>query len=329
MSPPLATIIVISFNSARWVARQRAALDAQTERRWRLIVLDNASREDERPHLRDLPSDSTIVQSAVNLGFAEGNNAAARDADTPYLVFLNPDAFPEPDWLEKLIAAAEANPSAGAIGSLQLKAGAPDVLDGAGDVLHVSGMGYRGGYGHGRGSATQTLAEPFSACAAAMLVRRDAFETVGGFDPRYFCFFEDIDLCFRLRLGGWRILQAPDAVVTHVGGGTTNARSAFAEFHGARNRLWTFVKCMPAALFWPMLPLHLLLSATAATISGLRSGHFAAWRGVAAGMSGVTPFWRGRRDIQRARSASTRDIARALAWSPDVLISRRIVLRRP
>lgn len=329
MSPPLATIIVISFNSARWVARQRAALDAQTERRWRLIVLDNASREDERPRLCDLPNDATIVQSAVNLGFAEGNNAAARDADTPYLVFLNPDAFPEPDWLEKLIATAEANPSAGAIGSLQLKAGAPGVLDGAGDVLHVSGMGYRGGYGHRRAAAAQTLAEPFSACAAAMLVRRDAFGAIGGFDARYFCFFEDIDLCFRLRLAGWRILQTPDAVVAHVGGGTTNARSAFAEFHGARNRLWTFVKCMPTALFWPMLPLHLLLSAIAVTISALRSGHFAAWRGIVAGIGGLAPLWRSRGEIQRARIASARDVALALAWSPDVLINRRIVLRTP
>lgn len=329
MSPPLATIIVIGFNSARWLERQRAALEAQTERRWRLIVLDNASREDERPYLRDLPSDATIVQSAINLGFAEGNNAAARDADTPYLVFLNPDAFPEPDWLAKLIATAEANPRAGAIGSLQLKAGAPEVLDGAGDVLHASGMGYRGGHGHARNAASPTLAEPFAVCAAAMLVRREAFEGVGGFDPRYFCFFEDIDLCFRLRLAGWRVLQAPDAIVAHVGGGVTSARSAFAEFHGARNRLWTFVKCMPTALFWPMLPLHLLLSAAAATISALRGGHFAAWRGIAAGLGGVAPFWRGRREIQRTRRASTLDIARALAWSPDVLINRRVVLRRP
>jgi N-acetylglucosaminyl-diphospho-decaprenol L-rhamnosyltransferase len=329
VSTPLATIVVVSFNSARWLARQRAALDAQTERRWRLIVLDNASREDERPHLRDLPSDATIVQSAINLGFAKGNNAAARDADTPYLVFLNPDAFPEPDWLATLIATAEANPRGAAIGSLQLKASAPDTLDGAGDVLHVSGMGYRGGYGHKRDAASRALAEPFSACAAAMLVRREAFEEIGGFDPRYFCFFEDIDLCFRLRLAGWRILQAPDAIVAHVGGGTTGARSAFAEFHGARNRLWTFVKCMPAALLWPMLPLHLLLSAAAATISAARSRHFAAWRGIAAGLDGIAPILGSRQDVQRTRKVGVLEIARALAWAPDILFNRRIVLRKP
>lgn len=329
MSPPLATIIVVTFNSARWLARQRAALEAQTETRWRLIVLDNASRADERPHLRGLPSGATIIQSEVNLGFAEGNNAAARDADTPYLVFLNPDAFPEPDWLARLIANAEEYPRAGAIGSLQVRAGAPDILDGAGDVLHASGMGFRGGYGRGRAVAPTYVGEPFSACAAAMLIRREAFEEIGGFDTRYFCFFEDIDLGFRLRLAGWRVLQAPNAIVEHVGGGTTGARSAFAEFHGARNRLWTFVKCMPAALFWPMLAPHLLLSAAAATLSALRAGHFAAWRGLAAGMSGLAPIWRSRREVQRARKVGIGDIVSALVWSPDVLFNRRPVLRRP
>lgn len=328
MPPPIVTIIIVTFNSSQWLRRQQAALQAQTEQRWRLVVFDNASGEDERPSRRELAGDATVIQSEINLGFAEGNNAAARDADTPYLVFLNPDAFPQPDWLTNLITTIERHPDAAAIGSLQLRADAPGTLDGAGDVLHATGMGYRGGHGQPRHAAPNSLAETFSACAAAMLVRREAFEQIGGFDSRYFCFFEDVDLSFRLRLNGWRILQAPDAIVEHVGGGSARARSAFAEYYGARNRLWTFVKCMPPALFWSMLPLHLLLSAIATTLSVARNRNFAAWRGFAQGLASIAPLWQSRADVQRSRKADTLSIARVLAWSPGVLLSRRPVLRR-
>lgn len=327
-SAPLATIIVVTHNSARFLPRLCAAVAAQSETRWRLVVIDNGSRADERPRQRDLPPNASLIQSEINLGFAEANNLAARDADTPYLVFLNPDAFPNADWLGALLATVAQFPRAAAVGSTQLRADTPGVYDGVGDVLHASGMAYRAGYGR-RLARTPPLGEPFSACAAAMLVRRDAFEEIGGFDARYFCYFEDVDFCFRLRLAGWRILQTPDAVVAHVGGGVSGGRSAFADFHGARNRVWTFLKCMPPVLFWLMLVPHLALSALAVTVAALRGRGFAAWRGFIAGLSNTSDILRTRREVQRARTARTFDIACAMAWSPDVLITRRPMLRRP
>lgn len=326
MSAPLATIIVVTHNSARWMPRLAAAVARQTETRWRLVVVDNVSAEDERPHQTDLPSPSSIIHSRVNLGFAAANNLAAQDADTPYLVFLNPDAFPEPDWLAALIATAEAYPRAAAVGSTQLRADASGIYDGTGDVLHAIGMAYRSSYGKMHDRAPP-LGETFSACAAAMLVRRDAFEAVGGFDDRYFCYFEDVDLGFRLRLAGWRVLQSPDAIVAHVGGGVVGARSAFGDFHGARNRFWTFCKCIPAPLFWPLFPVHLLASALVCTVAAFSGRGFDAWRGFIAGVSGVGPIWRSRRDVQRNKRVSSLTIAAALAWLPDVLITRRPVIR--
>jgi GT2 family glycosyltransferase len=328
VTAPLATVIVVTHNSAHWLARMAAAVAAQTEPRWRLVIVDNASRPDQRPRQADLPPGASIIQSENNLGFAEANNLAARDADTPYLVFLNPDAFPEPGWLGALIAAAERFPQVAAIGSTQLRADAPGVYDGTGDILHASGLAFRSSYGRRRAHAPP-LGESFSACAAAMLVRREAFEAVGGFDARYFCYFEDVDLGFRLRLAGWRILQSPDAVVAHVGGGVSGARSAFGDFHGARNRLWTFFKCMPAPLLWPLAPVHIVASAIVVTIAALTGRGFAAWRGFVAGFAGLREIWRTRRDLQSARRASALEIAAALTWSPDVLLTRRPALRPP
>jgi len=323
---PLATIIVVTHNSARWLDRMSAAVSAQTETRWRLVIIDNGSAPDQRPHLRDLPAGASLIQSETNQGFAAANNLAAADADTPYLVFLNPDAFPEPNWLAALIAVAEKYPQAAAIGSTQRRADHPGIYDGTGDVLHASGIAYRSSYGKSR-QAPPPLGESFSACAAAMLVRREAFETVGGFDDRYFCYFEDVDLCFRLRLAGWRILQSPDAIVAHVGGGVAGARSSFGDFHGARNRLWTFVKCMPPLLFWPLLPLHLTTTGLVNTSALLRGRGLAAWRGSFAALARLSPMLKTRRTLQATRKAKTSAIAAALAWSPFVMIGRQPVIR--
>ncbi len=328
MPTPRATIIVVTYNSARWLARMLAALAAQTETRWRLVIVDNDSAAAERPSRTALPAGASLIQNERNMGFAAANNHGAEEADTPYLVFLNPDAFPEPHWLEQLVATAERFPHAAAIGSTQVRADAPDVFDGTGDVLHASGLAYRSNHGRKR-AAAPPLGESFAACAAAMLVRRDAFNAVGGFDALYFCYFEDVDLCFRLRLAGWRILQSPDAIVAHVGGGVASARSAFAQFHGARNRLWTFVKCMPAPLFWPLLPAHLVLSAAAVTWVLFTGRGWSAWRGLIAGFGGWPKTWQARRDVQRTRTASTGDIAHMLAWNPLVVLGRKPIIRPP
>ena len=112
---------------------------------------------------------------------------------------------------------------------------APDRLDGAGDSYHVSGRAWRNG--HNAPAATWPAGEyeVFAPCAAAALYRRAAFEEVGGFDERYFCYFEDVDLGFRLRLRGHRCLYVPASVVRHVSSALSGYRSDFAVYHGERN----------------------------------------------------------------------------------------------
>jgi GT2 family glycosyltransferase len=137
-----------------------------------------------------------------------------------------------------------------------------------------------------------------------------------------------VDLGFRLRLLGHSVVQSPDAVVAHVGGGSAGTRSPFAEFHGARNRVWTFLKCMPGPLLWLMLPAHLLASIILCAVGPLRGRGYHALRGFFAALADLGPAFAERCRIQGARRARTLDIARSLAWSPDVLLTRRPVLRR-
>ena len=173
-----------------------------------------------------------------------------------WIVLLNPDAFPEPDWLECLVAAAERHSEFSFFGCRMLLADTPELLDGTGDVHHVSGMCWRRDYRVPTALGVAEADEIFGPCAAAALYSRRALDEVGGFDEAYFCYHEDVDLAFRLRLRGHRCRYVPEAVVRHVSSGIAGVRSDFATYHGERNLVWTYFKDTPAVLFWSYLPMR-------------------------------------------------------------------------
>lgn len=320
VSGPTVSVLIVAYESGPVLGRCLAALRAQTFRDFEVLLADNGSKD--RAAHAEAAADPSLrfLDFGKNLGFAEANNRAAAAARGRWLALLNPDAFAATDWLERLVAAAARRPDVRCFTSLQLDDGAHGRLDGAGDVMTLPGVAYRGGYGRPRPDALSD-GEVFAPCGAAMMVDRALFLDSGGFDPAYFCYCEDTDLGYRLRLRGERTLLVADAVVRHVGSSTLGARSAFALFHGARNRLWTFVKNTPPALLALTAPLHaaatllLLLQATARREA-------ATWRGVAAGLRGLPAVWRARRAVQAQRRVGSAAIARALTWSPAKALAR-------
>ena len=147
--------------------------------------------------------------------------------------------------------------------------------------------------------------EIFAPCAAAALYRRSTFLEVGGFDQDYFCYFEDIDLGFRLRLLGYHCRYVPDAVVLHVGSAVTGRRSSFSLYHGHRNLVWTYCKNMPALLFWIYLPQHLLLNLGTVAWFALRGQGIILLRAKWDALRGLPRCWRQRRVIQASRRISS------------------------
>ena len=262
---PVVCLVIVTCNSTDVIERCLASVAAQTRLPDRLIVIDNASTdgssdETERvlEHLPVLAVRATVRREAHNLGFAAANNRAIASTDAAWVALLNPDAFPEPSWLESLLAATRAHSDAAAFGSLQMLDGRPDVVDGCGDVYHVSGLSWRAGHGRPLHPDHLEEREVFSVCAAAALYRRDAVVAVGMFDEDFFCYLEDVDLGFRLRLAGHAARHVPSAVVRHVGSSSSGGRhSPFAIYHGHRNMVWCFVKNMPQPLFAGLLLPHL------------------------------------------------------------------------
>jgi GT2 family glycosyltransferase len=267
-----------------------------------------------------------VLEPGANLGFAAGNNRAAEAARGRWLALLNPDAFPESDWLSALLAAAARYPAGTAFGSVQIDAADPARLDGIGDCWCPAGLAWRGGYRAPVGAAPSGDVGVFGPCAAAALWARADFEALGGFESRFFCYMEDVDLALRHRLRGGRCVTVAAARVRHLGSGTTARHHAFNVYHDRRNALWTVVRTTPAAWFWPLLPVqalaHALMLARAARHGLLRPALRGLWDGLA-GLPGPKGVWAERRRIQAARTVPLRTLARALTWAPWAVLSRR------
>ncbi len=297
------SVIIVNYNSGRLLARCLKCLARQTVTPQQVMVVDNASTDGSCDLIETLDG-MTLVRAETNLGFAAGNNLALARCSTPFVALLNPDAFPEPDWLESLLDAAEKYPQYAMFGSRLVSAENPRLLDGDGDYYHVSGIVWR--EGHMRPvKAPSAPREVFSPCAAAALYRTEAVREAGGFDPDFFCYLEDIDLGFRLRLKGYRCLQVPQSVVYHMGSAVTGGkRGDFAVYYGHRNLVWVYFKNMPSYLFWLFLPLHVFMNLISLGLAFKRGQSRVMARAKFDAVTGIPRAWRKRTGIQGDRRVS-------------------------
>lgn len=303
-------VIIVTWNAATLLDGVLSSLDRQTLPPQRVLIVDNGSDDAGRldaivaAHAR-----CELLKLDSNRGFAAANNAGiARCADVEFIALLNPDAYPSAGWLAALVAAATTCPSAASFASRLLDHADPERLDGAGDALTVAGKPARRGHGERAAGRFLEPEEVFAPCAAAAMYRREALMRCGGFDEGFFCYIEDVDLGFRLRLAGHGCRYVPDAVALHIGSALTGRRSAFALYHGQRNMVFNYVKNMPGPLFWLLLPLHVTMN-VAYLAGALLAGYGGdVWRAKRDALRALPMLWRQRRSIQRARVASAADI---------------------
>lgn len=313
-SLPAVGAAVVNWNSTEHLRHCLSGLAAQEIPFARIVVIDNGSSDppDELPH--PCPENTDYIRLPCNVGFAKANNIAVQHlCDCKWIALVNPDAFLEPGWLSHMLDASTRHPTFFCFASRLLMADRRAMLDGLGDVYHASGLVSREGHGLQVDERAISEREVFSPCAAAALYRRDAFVAAGGFDEDFFCYVEDVDLGFRLRLAGHRCMLVPDAVALHVGSATTAGKhSDFAVYHGQRNLVWAFIKNMPGALFWMLLPFHLAINAANLVRFALRGQGKVVLRAKWDAIKGLRKMWLKRRGVQAGRVASIEDIWRAI-----------------
>lgn len=303
---PKISVIIVNYNGGEWLTRCVQSVTDQSFTDFECFIVDNGSADGSIAALPKLDNRFTIMELGENTGFARGNNIAAAKASGEWLALLNPDAFARADWLEKLLEATTLAPNVTMVGSTQYMALEPNIYDGVGDFYHVSGLAWRGKHGHNVNESGDLppfileTAEVFGPCAAASMYHRETFARLGGFDERFFCYHEDVDIAFRFRLAGGICIQKADAIVDHVSSGISGKASPFAVYHGTRNRIWTFVKCMPPLGLLIFGPAHIALNMAFLFWSLFRKGRATpTWRGVRDGVKGIPAVWKDRNKVKR------------------------------
>lgn len=250
-----ASVLVLNYNGCNWLGRCLSSIRHTEYPNMDVCLIDNGSLDGSVEYVKENFPDVKIIPHGTNLGFAEGYNRAMREIKTEYVVLLNNDTeILNPRWLRSLIESSKNDHRIAAIACKMRAMNDPTRID------SVGGMGIPGWRGFvdigkdelDRGQYDVVGFEPFSFCGGAVLMRREVFEEAGGFDPKFFMYLEDADLSWRLRLLGYRIGFAPDAVVAHAFSGTAEAKQVDARklYYCHRNLLRSILKNAGSSLRW-------------------------------------------------------------------------------
>ena len=261
MSPSI-SVVIVNLNGR---ALLQECLDALADQdypvdRIETILVDNGSTDDSATFVREAYPSVRVIEAGRNLGFAGGNNLGARAATGEYLAFINNDARADPGWLRALVDALE--------GQTEIVCAAAKILDRngkiidfVGPVMNLYGRAFQVEEGLPDVPGYYDVPrELFAPCGGAMLIRRDVFLRVGGFDDDYVAYFEDLDLGWRLWLYGYKVVFVPEAFVYHrqhqTGSGfPAEQRYALSE----ANALRTVIKNYEEQNLWRVLPFSLFM----------------------------------------------------------------------
>ena len=310
-------VVIINYNGASYIEACLTALSSQTVAADRILVVDNASTDQSGDLVEVKFPQVELIRLEENTGFAGGNNIAFKAVeDCTWVALLNPDTEASPTWIEQLKTAINDSPGINIFSCRLEDLHTPGLLDGTGDQYHVSGLGWRRDHGYSVDIKRNKEEVVFAPCAAAALYRLSAVRAAGAFDEDYFCYNEDTDLVFRMRLGGERCIHLDHCVVRHAGSGISGLSSAFSIYHGHRNLVWTFFKNMPTPLLWLYLPQHLLLNLVSIAYFSFKGQSRVILKAKWHAVRGLPRIFRLRKQIQKNRRVSCNAISSAMIRNP-------------
>jgi GT2 family glycosyltransferase len=306
MTSPQVSAVVLAYGAEPWLEASVQALLASTDACVEVVLVDNGCTDGAVARLRGTPG-VVHVGDGTNLGFSAGCNLGVQAASADRIALVNGDLVVRPDAVAELVRALEDPAVAIAGGSIRL-GDDPELLNSAGNTIHFLGFSWCGGFGE----PASRYAEPrelATAMGALVAFRRSTWDDLGGFAEEYFANHEDVDLCWRARQRGYRVVHVPASVGTHrYEFGRTPRKMYFSE----RNRLIFVLTCFERSTLALLAPVAIVLE-LAIALMALRHGWFRQkaegwwwlWRNRA---------WLRRRRhlVQRERTVSDRDLAHLL-----------------
>jgi len=224
-----------------------------------IIVVDNGSEDESVLTARTVAPEATVLRENRNLGFAGGVNAGIRSCSGDWIAVLNNDTEAAPEWLSECARAIQNYPDASFLACRILSYADRNRLYSAGDCFLRAGVGYRRGQEQQDREDLRRECAIFAASGCAGLYRRQALDSIGGFDERFFAYLEDVDLGLRLQARGCRGYYVPGAEVYHHGAGTSGGEfSPLAVRLRTRNSVLLLLKSLPGIVLLRCLPMIFL-----------------------------------------------------------------------
>lgn len=290
MSPksPKVAIVILNWNGKNFLQQFLPSVVASKYNNLDIYLADNASTDDSVAYVRSHFPSIKILQNTENYGFAEGYNCALQqiEGQADYYVLLNSDVEVTQDWIQPIVELMEADPTIAACQPKLLAFHNKNQLEYAGAA---GGLIDKFGYAFCRGrffdhceedeGQYEDVSEIFWASGAALFIRAELYHKIGGLDADFFAHQEEIDLCWRLKRAGYRIVYHPDSTVYHVGGGTLpqgNPRKLYLNF---RNNLALLFKNLNTSQLFTIFPIRVVLDFVAA-FKFLLSGELANFQAI-------------------------------------------------
>ncbi len=255
---PLVSIVIVNWNGASLLPACLESIHAQSYKHYEIIVVDNASTDKSVALLRRKYPKVKLIENATNLGFAGGVNVGAVLAQGTYMALLNTDAVADPQWLEGLVASLQKNARRAVATPKVLLPPPPGRsairLESAGDCLTVWGVARPRGREELDKGQYDNQVNVMLASGSSSLYRLNTWRDLGGFDERFFMYYEDVDYSLRARQAGHDIVYAPLAMVTHQPGTSSKKRGHLSRYYILRNSHLVYWKNLSNGLAWRLLP---------------------------------------------------------------------------
>jgi len=229
---PIVSIIIVNYNGRSYLQKCLESIMKNTYKKYEIILVDNNSNDDSIEFVKETFPTVKIIKLSKNHGYAEPNNIGAKKAKGELLYFLNNDTMICADAIIELVRVIQ-KPEIAICQSLLLK---PDgKVDSSGDFFTMTGIAYSSK------KKTMEIEPILSAKGAALMVKKEVFWKLGGFDQKFFASFEDVDLGWRAWIIGYQVVVVPTSIVFHKGGQTVAMLDSKIRFHGVKN---TLVLCL-------------------------------------------------------------------------------------
>ena len=275
---PSVAIVILNWNGKHYLQQFLPSVLSTDYPNYKVIVADNGSTDDSVRFLKTTYPHIELIELVKNFGFAKGYNEALKKITADYYVLLNSDVETTPGWLTPMIDLLEENKDYAACQPKILMEKNKALFEYAG-----AAGGWLDAYGYpfARGRVFDIceedkgqyndIAEVFWASGSSLVIRSEVFHQMKGFDEYFFAHQEEIDLCWRMQLSGYKIFCCPQAVVYHIGGGTLPRGNSKKTFLNFRNNQVMLAKNLPRSEKWWKIPVRMTLDIISA-VKGLVSG---------------------------------------------------------